>query len=66
MKPPVRLAALTLICTLLGLSGCVWPDGGGYGRGGEHSQRRGGDDQRGRDQGCGDQHRDDCRDHDRQ
>ena len=63
MKRLIPIATLTLIGTLVGLSGCVWPDGGGYGRGGgEHSQRRGGDDHGDRGRGCDDQNRDGCRD----
>ncbi len=67
MKPSISFAALMMIGTLVGLSGCVWPDGGGYDRGGggDHSQRLGGDDRGDRGdhgRGCDDQHRDDCRD----
>ena len=65
MKPLSRIVALTLIGSLFGLSGCVWPDGGYHDRSGGHEQRRGGDDngrQGDRNRGCDDQRRDDCQD----
>jgi len=66
MTPLRRIAAFTLIASLMGLSGCIWPYGGHGGRGeGDHMQRRG-ENQGGqgrRDAGCGGEHRrDDCND----
>jgi len=67
MKHLRRIAAFTLIASLIGLSGCIWPyDGNGGRGGGDHEQRRGGEDHGGQgrqDAGCGGEHRrDDCND----
>jgi len=66
VKSSYRIAILVLMGSLVGLSGCVWPDGGYRGRGGEHEQNRGGEhdgrqEQRGRH--CDQQGQGDCRDH---
>ncbi|HVC00693.1 MAG TPA: hypothetical protein VND80_00680 [Steroidobacteraceae bacterium] len=64
MKPPYRVAFLVLMGSLVGLSGCVWPDGGGYrDRGAVQEQRRGGDNNGGQDQrrrDCDQQRQGDC------
>jgi len=65
MKSTYGIAVILLMGSLVGLSGCVWPDGG-YRGGGEHEQNRGGEnngrhDQRGRD--CDQQRQDDCQSH---